>query len=577
MDAESGHVEVYDAKTIEESGAESVADFLDRAVNLQVRTLNANPMQSQLAMRGFGANSFGRVKVLVDGVEQGGPDMCAPDLSRIAIDALERVEVVNGPSPVTEGDGAVAGTIALYTNTRDYSPRTRLYVKVGSNGTAGLGAKTKGGLKDDGIFYSAGYDYLRSDGYRWRSGYDYHTVNGMVRKNFLNGAEAGFRMNYSNGFYEMPGTEEHPYADDWCRVWRMDAISDCKAPVGDEGWFKVSAAFSRTGRTSNWGDYGYQDNYDIYTYRLRPSYENGGFIVGADFGYDYMVSSLYSDFHRLRGAGYMKYRYEVTDTLAMEAGARGEEVWTKWQEDVLSGYEIGAVYRPWEIWKFYWKSAYFYRSAYADEISYTKNGEMLEPERGFSVDVGTEGVIAEEWRVGVNGYAMWMEDEIFYDPYRRYNWNSPGKTRRLGFDSWLGWKREGVAEASVKYSFVDARFASGDYDGKVVPMVAGSRIRAEAGVWLGDEVKVKGGMKWVARQWLDGDYRNEHERLKGYAVFDVGAEWEPRWAKGWKASFVMDNLFDRKYCDYAGWSDWTKAYHYPAAGRSFLFTLAYEF
>ena len=39
----------------------------------------------------------------------------------------------------------------------------------------------------------------------------------------------------------------------------------------------------------------------------------------------------------------------------------------------------------------------------------------------------------------------------------------------------------------------------------------------------------------------------------------------------------MDNIFDRNYCDFAGWSDYSGAYYYPACGRSFMFTLSYEF
>ena len=40
-------------------------------------------------------------------------------------------------------------------------------------------------------------------------------------------------------------------------------------------------------------------------------------------------------------------------------------------------------------------------------------------------------------------------------------------------------------------------------------------------------------------------------------------------------SMTVDNLFDRRYCDYGEYFDpW---YVYPAAGRSFMFTVRYEF
>ena len=52
----------------------------------------------------------------------------------------------------------------------------------------------------------------------------------------------------------------------------------------------------------------------------------------------------------------------------------------------------------------------------------------------------------------------------------------------------------------------------------------------------------------------------------------MGLHYAPSWAEGWKASFTMDNVLDRNYCDYAG-----VGYYYPACGRSFMFTLSYEF
>ena len=51
----------------------------------------------------------------------------------------------------------------------------------------------------------------------------------------------------------------------------------------------------------------------------------------------------------------------------------------------------------------------------------------------------------------------------------------------------------------------------------------------------------------------------------------------PSWAEGLKVSLVVDNLLDRNYCDFAGWSDYSGAYYYPACGRSFMLAVSYEF
>ena len=86
-------------------------------------------------------------------------------------------------------------------------------------------------------------------------------------------------------------------------------------------------------------------------------------------------------------------------------------------------------------------------------------------------------------------------------------------------------------------------------------------------------------MKEIRQQLLTGEralFGSRNLRIVD-SVFDAGATYEPSWAKGWRLSLVVDNLLDRRYCDFAGWSDFSGAYCYPAAGRSILATLSCEF
>ena len=48
--------------------------------------------------------------------------------------------------------------------------------------------------------------------------------------------------------------------------------------------------------------------------------------------------------------------------------------------------------------------------------------------------------------------------------------------------------------------------------------------------------------------------------------------------EGLKFAFVVDNLFDKDYCDYAACNATTGAAgYYPAAGRSYMFSVRYDF
>ena len=85
----------------------------------------------------------------------------------------------------------------------------------------------------------------------------------------------------------------------------------------------------------------------------------------------------------------------------------------------------------------------------------------------------------------------------------------------------------------------------------------------------------------------DGEYLNSFDMYApNYARIPLGGVrrievlYEPTWWKleGLSFAFTCDNLFDQRYCDYAvasvtsGENAW-----YPAAGRSFMFTVRYEF
>ena len=619
-DAMPAAVSVFTAEDIESSGARDLPELLSKKGNIDIRTLNANPMQSQIAMRGFGENSFGRVKVIVDGEELNSVDMEAPNLSRIPLGSVERIEIIHGPSPVLYGDGAVAGVVNVTTDTRDYEKRTRITGRAGSQSTFGGNVQTKGGFEAEGVHYSAAYDYIQSDGYRDRSAYDIHTANAGVRKDFDNGSTIGVKANYGNAFYEMPGSLSHEgwrharksatNHGDWGRVWNYGAGLDSKLLLAEDQWLYLDGSFSMKHREAKWGNYGYANDYDLYDYFLSPRYVNekdifgfgSKFTVGVDLRYDrYKVKddSGYNNpkyhFDRMRYAAFVHEEFFILENLSIIAGARIENINNRWADyrgisesdnsDWMGDYELGLVYRPADGVKTYVKGARFHRSAFCDELNYTEDGRFLKPETGTSLDIGMEWAFLEDFAFDINGYGSVMDDEIFYNPYVRdygyywggYNCNSPSKTRRIGLETGLSWRHDKLAEASVKYGIVNADFGSGQYHGKDVPMVPSHRIRLEAGIWVFADLEIKGGYRFVSSQKLAGDFLNDHDELPAYSLFDVGAYYTPSWAEGWRAAFVMDNIFDRNYCDFAGWSDYSGAYYYPACGRSFMFTLSYEF
>lgn len=608
--------EVWTAAEVAESGAHDFAGFLAAEANLGVRTLNANPFESHIALRGYGENSHTRVKVNLDGEALDRVDLEYPDLTQVPLANVTRLEIIRGPSPVLYGDGAVAGVINVSTDGGDSSNRTHAALAVGSDGTASLNFGRRGGLPEEGLRYSADYDFRRSDGWRERSGYRLHNFRAALSEDFADGSTLGLTARYANGYYEMPGAlplsecdarrRDAAYANDWCREWSYGGSLTAKVRLGLEDRLDLAADFSLRHRSAHWGDYGYRNDYDLFGFMLRPRYVNEALlwgceqklIVGSDFGYDLDdvhdrsgFGSPRSRFERLRLAFFGWEEFRLTKSFALVGGSRLEGVRNRWRHAACvtrprghewdGDFELGARWLVADDFKVFVKGTRFHHYPRCDELNYTRDGEFLGSEHGWSLDLGFDWRFLEECELDFALFATRTEDEIFYDPYAQdssggWNCNSPAPTRRLGAETALKWRREGVAEASVRYAFVDARFLTGEYAGSEVPLDPAHRLGVAVGVWLGPEFRIRGGMRWVASQQLAGDYRNEHGGFDGHIVFDAGFSYYPEWCEGLKFDFSCDNLFDCAYVDYAVWSDYGGAAGYPTAGRTFLASIGWE-
>lgn len=628
-------VDVLDEHDIAASGASDLPELLVRRSSAAIRTLNSNPTQTQISMGGFGENSFGRVQVFLDGESLNSVDMEPPDLSRVPLGCVRRLEVVHGPSPVLYGDGAIGGVVNVTTDfgspsARDgkgegngesgREPRSRVTAKVGSERTVALEFATEGGDDESGVDYSASYGYARSDVYRDRSGYDRHAASAAVRKTWRGGSSFTLRAHYGNGLYEMPGSltkaqwKAHPKSSqtqhDLCRHWNWGAASEAVIAFDDERRLVVNSAFSAKHRRTSWGDYHYCNEYDQLSGNVSPRYvderdqfgHEAKFTVGADVNCDrYRVldrsgyNAPKSRFDRIRAAVFAHEEFFLADGLSVVGGVRGEGIANRWSgcrglaesnsRDGMVDAELALVWRPLSGLKTYVKGTRFHRSAFCDELNGTRDGRFLDPETGWSLNGGGTWRIGREAEFGLDLYAMRMEDEIFFNPHAiemagywgGWNCNSPSATRRFGLDSSFSWRREKVAEATLRYGCVHADFMHGQYGGREIPLVPAHRVRAEAGVWPCRDVELVLGANYLSRQRLSGDYDNDHGWLSDRFTVDFTVFYEPSWAKGWKASLRVDNLFDEKTCGFAGWSDYAGAYYYPGAGRTFLLSVTRVF
>ena len=605
------HVDVIAKSDIESSRAESTVELLEKRANLFIRKLTPNPAMSQIAMRGYGANSFGRVKVLVDGEELNNPDMSAQELARVPVRSVEKVEVLHGPQTVLHGGNASAGVVSITSDVDSYEKKTVLDVHGGSWGAVGAHIGTRGGFEDSGTTYFADLDFDRADGWRENSQYELWSLKGGVRQRFGEASWFDARAFYADSRYGMPGGVYYgraTYGVDY-GSWKTRAreASDSEAEarssvygvsLSGRGAFsderRIDVSFSFRDRRSS----GYTD-YDVYTYDWKAAYVDetdlgdfsNRFTAGTDLKYDDLTAKADSRnvYSRFSGAIFAHDEFWMLESLSAFGGARGAwfcsraaytDAFSNVAEHKTKGAvagEAGLNWRPLDGLKVFAKWSHFYHAPLADEMfSYYGVPNMdLKPEEGDDFQLGADYTFLDDFNFNATYYHTELKDEIMYLNYM--NDNSEDRTARDGFETSLTWSREKVGSAGILYSYVHSRFTEGQHKGNHVPLVPGQQLRVYGEAFLVDWIAVGGGFRFVGGQRYGSDFAGCGGMMPSYCLFDVGVRVMPtwRWLDGFTFAFTVDNLFDKKYFDYGEYFDpW---YVYPGARRTFMFTVRYEF
>ncbi len=365
----------------------------------------------------------------------------------------------------------------------------------------------------------------------------------------------------------------------------------------------------------NWTD-DYRLFYDLYSYELSPQWINttpvagleNEFILGTTYRYDRLHGSTHDrgfywpdfwgssafrrtnfEYNRQSMAFFAQDTLHLTDTLALQAGGRYQRNWSE-NTALVSPRRVTDVYAadaallftPVEDLKSYVRFSRFFRNPFLDENPYRNYlaQKILAPETGWSVDVGADYTFLDEFTVFGNAFISKTKHEILYDKFVwNNNVNAPCDIIREGFTLGAGWEKDKVAGVNVAYTYVNAEFDGGAYDGNDVPMSPESTVQANARVWLWDECFIFGGYRFLSTRRAFSDFYNEGSRLASTSVFHLGAQYAPEyeWLKGFTFGFTVNNLFDRHYADSATRSQAGYEVYYPAAGRSYMFTVSYAF
>jgi len=296
------------------------------------------------------------------------------------------------------------------------------------------------------------------------------------------------------------------------------------------------------------------------------------------------------------GARAERYKIAATDFHDPTApgGAFGSGAAPESQDETQYAYELAARYEFAPAWALIGRLGRSYRFANVDEIYeftplFTREFQFLKPQTARSYEVG-----AERRRAGsmlrATLFMIDVKDEIHLDVFSTGIGNTnlpPSRRRGLELEAQQAVGRS--LRLGANYTFVEAKFLEGVLPGspftqpnvvvagKTVPLVPRHKLNVSASWDIAPGTRLNALVTYVSDQFMDNDEGNTFfTKIPAYTVADVKLVHE---TGGWRVSAAVNNLFDKRYYNYAVRSQFVADRYnaYPLPERNFTLTAEYSF
>ncbi len=612
-------ITVISRQQIEDSGARHIVEVLRGHGGVQINDLYGDGSRATVGMRGFAESAGSNTLVLIDGRRLNNPDISSPDLNSIAIEDVERIEVVQGSAGVLFGDQAVGGVINIITR-KPGASRHSLALSAGSYNTVKFHGMTSQAM-DNGINYQLSLDASESDNYREHNESSY--LNGFAKLGYDYSSGSVFaELQYIDDDLKTPGTlfaDEvdadrrqvnsnfaSDFSDATTRVGRLGLVqemTDDWSFEGEltrrdtEGVFRLSSVFGAETEDST------QDRLiEEFTPRFIgfiPDLNNTMLTIGGDaIESDYQLNSRFGGQmnDQSQRSIYAQAVVPATGSLDVTLGVRYASVENSLQDsgtfalypsgvqvdDDLTVATLGLAIKANENVRVLLRADQNYRFAKVDEFlqpAYTPTFTpiLLETQEGLSLETAIEWTQDNNsWKLVI--YQLDLENEIAYDPVNYANINLDDTERRGIITSgyWQTTKRLGL---SASYTYTDADVSSGAFAGKDIPFVAKHSALLAGDYSISAAWQLYGELVAISDRVFSGDFDNVLDKLPGYGVVNIKAEYN---IDDFTFSGRVNNVLNRQYSDVGqlGTDPVTflpREAFFPSPEINFLLTAAWNF
>jgi len=585
------NVSVITARQIEQSGATTVVEVLDKLESIQFRSYSGNATQSAIDVRGFGGdNPFGKTLVMLDGRRLNRPDMSSINWLQIPVNTIERIEVVRGPGSVLYGDSAIGGVVNIITKKGEGPLKVNASVMAGSDGLHNERVGVRGAA--DKWTYALTGENNFSFGYRERSKFLSQGGGFDVGYNASDLLNVSLGLSFNKTDYQMPGalTKEQMEQNrrqyqpatpaNWASAAPDDDGSDkytnvnlgIKSLFGSWGQVDMNFLYGRKDLQTNMPSWAFNRFSDTGTdtYGITPKYilarEIFGFnnkvIVGLDYyqepyrkeffsNRERTTKTAWADLTRQSVGYYIRDEFSLLKNLILSAGYRSEQTAIKGSHtDVLTpansftdqektyraeAYEAGLTWLVGTKSKIFTKVASVYRIPFLDELA-SFNGfggalflTNLEKEKGISVEAGTEFHPLDNLKIGLTLFRIDMEDEIQYVYVTPWTGynQNVGKSRHDGAEISLSYLWEKRARIYGNFTYHMATVEEGPNSKKEMPLVPNRMANAGVEIYLPWNLTLRPDVRYVGDAFLSQDFDNNAEKLGGHTLVNLYLSYKP--------------------------------------------------
>ena len=614
------NVTVITREEIQRSNAQTVIDLTRSEVGVMVRDFYGTGKTASVDIRGFGETGPLNTLVLVDGRRVNEVDLSGVDWTQIPLDQVERIEIVRGSGSVLYGDNAVGGVINIITKKPEKPLSARVEGVLGSYHLNKESGSVSGKWGPLSALLNAGYN--ATEGYR---------ENGFLRAKDVGGRliyelNQDISLNFSGGIHKddagLPGGLTKADMNNLGR--RATLNPDNQATTEDEyGALGIKAKLWGLGRVEmdlsyrhrdveNFLDfpasfYTYQDDRRLTTWGITPKYILGkplwNFANKLTFGLDFYKSESVVDSETIffgfpsvnrsevekRSTGiYLLDEFSILSNLILSLGSRQEWVTYKiFQEtpgvkdetnDREPAYSLSIDYLFGKRSSAFFSFKRSFRFPVSDELILVfpafKVNPLMKPQTGYHYETGVRHSFADQIETSLTFFWIDIHDEIFFNPATFANENYP-KTRRQGIEAGVKVRPFEWLSLWGNYVYIRPLLRGDSFSGNEIPGVPRNKgsIGTDIDIWKG--FQLNGRAIFVDSRYFISDFANKVEKLDGYYTIDAKLSYV--W-KGLKAFIGVNNLFNRKYSEWAVTNAaGTTQLFYPSPERNFLGGISYTF